>query len=1340
MAESKRLFSGWILFGLIAVVALTLWLLYPRQEPALINAQTDAADLKKQFSNPLHAEYVKLTQQDNVKADALLRLATEMTEKGFWHQSNALLDKAQTVSLNDAERQQIGELRLRNRLSLYYLADSKGEQVEPAWLDVRSQLLLDRDVYDLPQHELLELAKQSVDFHLYPQASSFYEKVAQTADEPSKWYAEAAKWSQQAANPYRAERLLERAYQQATKNEQPVYKVQWLQAAIKAKQENKVADYLDQVGEATTVPEKELVPLADLSLQIARPETAAVLYRELATKQPKDAGRWYEKAAHWSNQAGLHEQAVTDWDQVIKAYPQRENEIKTKQIDALLQANQPQKALAKIKTVVTTEAAEPLLNQGIQTALAAQDTKTAREWNKAYLERKPNDTAALLRQVDIAGLDKNYSEAVQYLKKVIELAAKPEYYERWAFLAAAEGDYAKALQLWQWLNKHYPSDEYQKNLISVASASLNNGGLPVLLAIAQQQALPVQSIRDIFNTLRNQKQAQQADRFLKDYLARYPQHSELWEDLANWQMSQKQFKAARSTWEQVTERFGASEVANKGIEQAVSGQFFALVEQKSPQAGEYLQQYLQQSPHHLELWKALASWQADQKQFAQALQTWETIQARFGTDADSQKAYTDLSLALFYRMSEAGQKQQAVQFLQTYLNKVPNDRKVWEILANTQMAEKLWADALATWQQIAQRFGDDGSIALMQVQLYWDMKQSQKAYEHLSRLNNPWHLASDYQKTILSELAWKYEDWGRAITFYQHLLKQPLPNTSTETTKLHYHRLAWAQINDGQIEQGAQTLQQGFKQLADSSLIIDAMQMALDKKHTSLLQNLLALAESQEQLFQHLPQYWLIAALYIDKQGDEQQAKQFYRRAMLMPTNTPELRKAYHQLAFSYLALLQKTKDSVAFDRVRAQLEQDLTDPKSLARLYEIALAKAIDEKNNVLADELFARARQRQVVLPTWIKTVVALRQKNKVVLHELLASGEKLSLGDRFTALVILERKDEAFEFARQAMKTATTVEERQQARQLALSLADGRVASYEAAFQTQQLGDSLSIQEQRLTYRHPAKNGKPAVNVDLKRSQLKGKNGLPNQTETDIAAQLRWQKEKHQLEVTAGLNRRGDDTKPYGKVRYQQQITDKTNASIEYGMQEIATENAWLRSHGQRDRLQGRVSTKLTDKQTAELSAWNSRFSQRNNGQDLAQTQGASATWVYRDQKGEVSWYAGLQGTVEKTDYESDLTQQQRNGLPSDGTSTTILAGFNHGSPGRGVPPQGDDIHYNVSAAIGKQWKTDQLTQRLEASVGKRLTQDDELSLNMFYDRTGEQKADKGIGVQYRRWSGF
>ena len=386
-------------------------------------------------------------------------------------------------------------------------------------------------------------------------------------------------------------------------------------------------------------------------------------------------------------------------------------------------------------------------------------------------------------------------------------------------------------------------------------------------------------------------------------------------------------------------------------------------------------------------------------------------------------------------------------------------------------------------------------------------------------------------------------------------------------------------------------------------------------------------------------------------------------------------------------------------------------------------------------------RAQAQGVTLAPWIQLASAMQRKDKAAVAKVLASGAELNFGDRFAALVMLGREDEAYQVARQAMKSAPTAEERQRAKTLALSLAPARVASVNTRVQTHQM-DGLNTQEQHLGYRKGQENGMPGYSLDVNRTRLSGSvvpDGL--QHETDITAGLHWQQTDRQLDATVGVNQREDSTRPHANVRYSQQFNDTVAGNASYGFQENPSENAWLRANAMRNQAQVGVDVNLGNDNHAQLATWQSDFADRASGQQLAGSKGGRVTVVHRGMLGEQQqWYAGVEGSAEYFDKANGLDATQQQGIPDDTRNVALLAGISNGSPGNGVPPQDDQWRYNVSGSIGKQLTTGNTTQRIEASVGKRVSQDDELSAGAFYG-TGENTGkDYGLFMQYRKWLDF
>jgi hypothetical protein len=165
------------------------------------------------------------------------------------------------------------------------------------------------------------------------------------------------------------------------------------------------------------------------------------------------------------------------------------------------------------------------------------------------------------------------------------------------------------------------------------------------------------------------------------------------------------------------------------------------------------------------------------------------------------------------------------------------------------------------------------------------------------------------------------------------------------------------------------------------------------------------------------------------------------------------------------------------------------------------------------------------------------------------------------------------------------------------------------------------------------------------------------------------------------------------------------------------------------------------RLGEHTSAQLAVWQNEFSERDSEQLLAQGQGGRVAVVHRQRVGEqTEWFTGIQGSAENYAATDHLADNLTQGVPTDARSLMLMAGVSNGAIGAGIPPQDDKLHYNLSTAVGKQWPENSITYHVDASLGKRVTQDDEVGVGVFYDKGDRAGADQGAFLQYRKWLDF
>ena len=443
---------------------------------------------------------------------------------------------------------------------------------------------------------------------------------------------------------------------------------------------------------------------------------------------------------------------------------------------------------------------------------------------------------------------------------------------------------------------------------------------------------------------------------------------------------------------------------------------------------------------------------------------------------------------------------------------------------------------------------------------------------------------------------------------------------------------------------------------------------------------------------------------------------------------------------FQYLTVTHKTGTQAQFNRIYAQLDRLTTDKADKDRMNEIAISWALDKNNLAQLKRLLARSDVKRMKKPLWMALSIALKLKDKRTLASLLKHSDQMSTSDHVSVLIALERQQEAFDVAKRAMNQAKTTKERDIARGIALSLAEGRVSEFVAAYNARKVG-TLTTTEQVLQYKHGmGKNGIPVgMDIKLRKARLSD-NTLPGTkiNEQDVSIGFDWKDTTNQVNARLGIYDNGSDSKAYGNLKYQRQLNKRLNAGLMYGFQETPDENSYLRQYGRRNRLKVDFNAQLGEKQTAQLSAWKHEFNRTDNGQHLADGLGTRAAVVHRQNTLNGQWYGGVQGTLQKNRNASQVSAADA--LPESTQSVELIAGFNHGTPGQGLNKK-SELQYSGSVALGKVWPTGEIKAHVEAAVSKDLFDNDELSLGVFYDKGSfGNPEDKGLLLQYRKFLDF
>ncbi|PWQ99787.1 tetratricopeptide repeat protein [Leucothrix pacifica] len=1393
----QKLFNVPVLLLITAVLIGFLVLLFPWKSANFLSSQ-DSGALKEQFSSRLLAQYHQLLNDPQSTNEQVLKLAQEMSEKGLWESSRRLLsEKLSTADLSTRQRKQLATIQLRNYLDAYYTASTSGEDFSDQHIDVRQHLQYLEDYNSLNRKELQALAKASTDFGLLPQAVKIYHRLADvdTAKKAS-WLAEAGRWSEHAGDPVSAAKDFKTA-SELSKNTGRfnAYTYAWLSAASKAGQKEEVKDFLNEAQFQLPESPKALEALAKASLDAGLPESASNLYAHLAKRDSvTNKQRWLEKAAHWATETKMYSNASHYLEEASELATKDSDRwtIQQRLIEVYIKDNRHNLALNIIEPLIKHNPGNmTLLKKGVGIALLEKDLDLARDWNGDRLELQPDSYEAIISQADIETIDENFEEAAAFVKRAVKQKPKDlKLRERWAYLEEMKGNDTLALQLWQWIYEQSGDTKHQEQVIRIAQSDLDGDGLAFLITLSESQELPHQTVNDIFfHLVRKAKHNAKAEEFLTDYLAMHGPDREFLEILAKWYGAEERYEEALATWSRLEQSFGSSnqyaltrfelhwalkqkdkayqlwrENHQQWREDATDNQLAIMGEvawtyQHNAVALAYYQRLLKSTDQSEVKQRILFHTRIAllHDKLGQSAAALAAIKRGFMETADTDLMITGMQIAFDAKDYQGFATLLALSKEQS--SRFASEPRYWLMQAAIANSQKNYQQALSLFQKVlalnpnskdAQSGIDSIQKIALDARKQATLKQlvamqeafDKKQYGLLEKL----FAASDAKLSEFADMAqywllraqfnYQKKHYAQAINSYKRLLHLKPDSVPARQGMI----LAFTQLKDfatlRQLLKSWETFAEShdelwpnyataYQAMKDYQSSIKWFEMA-SVKHTENFIMLLSYAESLEQL---------------DRKSEAAKVRAFGVQQLKQQLASGSLNPAERKEAlFQYLSVTHKSGTQAEFDKIYAELDRLTTDKADKDRMNEIAISWALDKNNMTQLKRLLARTDVKRMKKPLWMALSIALKLKDKRTLAALLKQSDQMSTSDHVSVLIALERQQEAFDVAKRAMNEADTAKERDTARRIALSLAEGRVSEFVAAYNARKVG-TLTTREQTLQYKQGmGKYGLPAgFDIKLRKAQLSD-NSLPGTkvNEQDVSVGFEWKDTTNQLNGRLGIYDNGTDLQAYGNLKYQRQLNERLRAGLEYGFQETPDENSYLRQYGRRNRLKVDFNAQLGEKQTAQLSAWKHEFNRTDNGQNLADGLGARAAVVHRQNTVNGQWYGGIQGTLQKNDNASQVSTA--NALPESTQSVELIAGFNHGIPGQGLSGK-SELQYSGSVALGKVWPTGELKAHAEAAVSKDLFDNDELSLGVFYDKGSlGNPEDKGLLLQYRKFLDF
>lgn len=197
------------------------------------------------------------------------------------------------------------------------------------------------------------------------------------------------------------------------------------------------------------------------------------------------------------------------------------------------------------------------------------------------------------------------------------------------------------------------------------------------------------------------------------------------------------------------------------------------------------------------------------------------------------------------------------------------------------------ADALAAWERFAGRYGRSSEETLARMELHWRLGDADAAVRIARELERIAHVgvASDYQISLLAEIAWRYRRPALAA-----LARPRLTDIDDADQRArHANRAIDALQSEGKAHEAIRTAETFWQSGGDAEFAIKALGIAIEHGDTAATRRLLASSDADETL-RGIPRYWSLRAVVALREGDAEAAERAYRTALgIEPHDTEAL-------------------------------------------------------------------------------------------------------------------------------------------------------------------------------------------------------------------------------------------------------------------------------------------------------------------------------------------------------------------------------------------------------------------------------------------------------------------
>ncbi|MES1932730.1 hypothetical protein T35B1_08974 [Salinisphaera shabanensis T35B1] len=258
------------------------------------------------------------------------------------------------------------------------------------------------------------------------------------------------------------------------------------------------------------------------------------------------------------------------------------------------------------------------------------------------------------------------------------------------------------------------------------------------------------------------------------------------------------------------------------------------------------------------------------------------IQSRHPLNTSQRRLLVDV-------LNSEGDPDRAIIVLSNWVHSGSPDRDLWVRLATLQEYRGDTHAALATWNDIVDRFGRGLEETQARARLLAKDWQTEKALEILRSLPDKPAASSPQQVhywETLGELAWNHNDPATVRdAYYQLYLARKLDANG-------YIRLVETAVSTDRMDMAMEVARTDWQENQHAEIIVVMLGAAQRKDRPDLTRELLAMAETRPALFAQSADYWQYYGDYQFDQRELAQARTAYLKALSLAPNNTSVRTA----------------------------------------------------------------------------------------------------------------------------------------------------------------------------------------------------------------------------------------------------------------------------------------------------------------------------------------------------------------------------------------------------------------------------------------------------------------